>query len=110
MDSAPIFFYQGYKYNHAHYIDLIIGAVAGLQPHAAGPDPASVTVKPLQPSDSTLEWWALDGAVINGHVMTVLWDSDGSRYGRGQGLQVLVDGTVAARATTTQGPEIVIPL
>ena len=102
--------FQGYKYNHAHFIDILIGAVAGLQPHAAGPAPPSVTVQPLQPTDSTLAWWALDGAVVGGRAVAVFWDADGSRYGRGAGLTVLVDGEVAAHAGTTQGPPLVVPL
>lgn len=107
---AVVHLSQGYKYNHAHFIDLIVGAVAGLQPHAAGPSPPSVTVQPLQPSDAALSWWALDGAVVNGRVVTVLWDVDGSRYGRGAGLSVFIDGVQAAHAATTQGPPLVVPL
>ena len=101
---------QGYKYNHAHYIDLVIGAVAGVQPRAAGPQPPSVAVQPLQPSDDALAWWALDGAIVAGRAVAVVWDGEGSHYGLGAGLFILLDGVVAAHATTTQGPALVVPL
>ena len=65
---------------------------------------------PLQPSDATLPWWCLDGARIGGRFVTVLWDIDGSRYGRGAGLSVLLDGALAAHAATTQGPALVVKL
>src|SRR3712207_8820906 len=39
------------------------------------------------------EWpyWALDGVSYHGYAVSILWDRDGSRYGRGRGLTVIVD-------------------
>ena len=95
----------GFWYEHSTYMDLIIQLVAGLQPFAAA-DAPHVLVQPLQPGDDALAWWCLDGVLVNGHILTIFWDADGSRYGRGAGLRVLVDGAEAASAATTQGPSL----
>ena len=103
---------HGYLYDHSSFVDLVIGGVAGLMPAAWSADGAapSVSVMPLQPSDAALAWWCLDGARVGGRFVTVLWDADGSRYGRGAGLSVLVDGELAAHAATTQGAALVVKL
>ena len=95
----------GYFYEHSTFMDNVIQSVAGLQPFAAA-QPPHVLVQPLQPADDALAWWCLDGALVNGKIVTVLWDADGSRYGKGKGLRVLVDGVEAASAGTTQGPAL----
>jgi hypothetical protein len=56
-----------------------------------------VEVAPLLPPD-TWPWFCLDGVRYHGRDLTILWDRDGTRYGRGAGLQVLVDGQVIARS------------
>ena len=99
----------GYLYQHSTFVDLVLTGVAGLVPRASGAAP-SLTVAPLQPSDAALEWWAVDGALVGGRAVCVLWDYDGSRYSRGAGLSVFVDGALAAHAVTTQGPPLVVSL
>jgi len=101
--------FGGYFYEHSTFADIVIQAVAGLVPRAAGAAP-ELAVQPLQPADASLAWWCLDGAVVNGRAVTVLWDIDGARYGRGAGLSVLLDGMVVAHAATTQGPPLVVSL
>jgi len=91
---------------------VTLTAVAGLVPRAAGEAGSTplLQVQPLQPADSALAYWAVDGAVVAGRVVTVLWDADGSRYDRGAGLTVLLDGQMVAHAYTTQGPALLVPL
>jgi hypothetical protein len=43
-----------------------------------------------------------------GRVVTVLYDSDGTRYNKGTGLMVLLDGKLAATAPTLQ--KLTVPL
>lgn len=74
-------------YNHSTYADLLITGVIGLHPR---PDDI-VEISPLLPSD-TWDWFCLDGVKYHGHMLTVIWDQDGSRYGRGAGLHVLANG------------------
>jgi hypothetical protein len=80
-------------YNHSIFADLLITGVVGLVPRAD----STVEVWPLLP-EGTWNWFCLDGVKYHGHMLTILWDKDGSHYGRGQGLIVLADGREIARA------------
>ncbi|MEZ5324820.1 MAG: hypothetical protein R3F19_07135 [Verrucomicrobiales bacterium] len=50
-----------------------------------------IEVHPLVPA-GTWDWFCLDRIQYHGRSLTILWDKDGTRYGRGAGLQVLADG------------------
>ena len=65
----------------------------GLRPRADD----RVDVQPLLP-DGVWDWFCLDGVKYHGHALTIIWDKDGKRYGRGAGLRVLADGKEIARA------------
>ena len=82
-------------YNHATFDDLVLSGVVGLIPSANG----SLVVNPLVPADA-LPWWAADGMVLHGRVVSVLFDADGKKYGKGAGLKVWLDGKVVAQAET----------
>ena len=77
---------RGKDYNHSTYCDLVIAGLCGFVPQADG----RIEVRPLAPS--SWDWWCVDGIRYHGHDVTVLFDRDGSRYGRGKGLVTLVDG------------------
>jgi hypothetical protein len=79
-------------YNHSTFADLLITGVVGLRPRADD----VVEIFPLSP-EGTWTWFCLDGVKYHGHMLTIFWDKDGSRYGRGQGLVVLADGKEIAR-------------
>ena len=74
-------------YNHSTFADLLITGVVGLMPRANN----SVEVWPLLP-DGIWNWFCLDGVKYHGHMLTIIWDKDGTRYHRGQGMRVLADG------------------
>lgn len=80
-------------YNHSTFNDLVITGLAGLRPSAGD----EVTVNPLLPHDRW-DWFCLDAIPYHGHSLTILWDRDGSHYGRGAGLSLLADGEVIARS------------
>ncbi|HEX2860817.1 MAG TPA: glycosyl hydrolase family 65 protein [Lacunisphaera sp.] len=84
---------RSFYYNHSTYADLLITGLVGLRPRADN----TVEVAPLLP-EGTWDWFCLDRVRYHGRELTVLWDRDGKRYGRGAGLQVLVDGQVVARS------------
>jgi hypothetical protein len=79
-------------YNHSIFADLVITGLIGLLPRADG----TVEIHPLLPV-GLWDWFCLDGIPYHGHALTVVWDKDGKRYGRGQGLSVLADGKLVAR-------------
>lgn len=80
---------RGKDYNHSTYCDLIITGLIGLRPRADD----TVEIQPLLPP-ATWDWFCLDGVPYHGRSLTILYDKDGSKYHRGAGLQVLIDGRV----------------
>jgi hypothetical protein len=80
-------------YNHSTFADLLITGVVGLRPRADD----IVEIHPLLP-DGTWAWFCLDGLRYHGRMLTIVWDSDGQRYGRAAGLTVLADGQEIARS------------
>jgi hypothetical protein len=82
-------------YNHSTFADLLITGVVGLRPRADD----QLEISPLLPAD-TWNWFCLDDVKYHGRILTIIWDRDGTRYGRGRGLTVLADGKELARADT----------
>ena len=82
---------RGKDYNHSTFCDLVIAGLCGFVPQADG----RIVLKPLAPAE--WDWWCVDGIRYHGHDVTVLFDRDGTRYGRGKGLVTLVDGKAAAK-------------
>lgn len=77
-------------YFHSSYVDLVVTGLAGLRPR----DDDRLVVNPLIPRD--WDWFALENVPYHGHLVSIVWDRDGSRYRRGRGLSLIVDGKVAA--------------
>jgi hypothetical protein len=86
---------RGKDYNHSTYNDLIITGLVGLRPRADD----ILEVNPLLP-DGIWPYFCLDNILYRGQIITVMWDEDGSRYGRGAGLTVLVNGEKLAHSAT----------
>lgn len=80
-------------YNHSTYADLLITGIVGVRP-AEGDE---LIVAPLLP-EGTWAWFCLDGVRVRGGDITVIWDRDGTRYGKGAGLQVWLGGRVVAKS------------
>lgn len=91
-------------YNHSTFADLVVSDLVGLQ---AGDD-RSFKVHPLI-SPKAWSWFCLDGVLYRGHLVTIIWDEDGSRYGRGAGLRVIVDGTECAAGSSLAPVCVPIP-
>ena len=87
-------FYHSEHYLHSAYVDLVITGLVGLRPRADD----SLELNPLVPDD--WDYFALDGVSYHGHRISIVWDRDGSRYGKGSGLSVLADGRAIANAPT----------
>lgn len=77
---------RSHHYNHSGYADLIVTGLCGLRPRAD----ETLEVNPLAQGLSS---FCLENVPYHGHGVTILWDRDGKRYGRGAGLTVFVDGT-----------------
>jgi F5/8 type C domain len=81
-------------YNHSSFDDLVITGLIGLRPQAGD----RVVVNPLVPSDWS--YFALQDVAYHGHLLTIVWDRDGSHYGKGAGLAVYQDGLLLRRNGT----------
>jgi hypothetical protein len=79
-------------YNHSTFCDLVIRGVVGIVPR----DDDVVEIDPLIPED-TWNWFCLDSVPYHNHLLTIAWDRDGTRFNRGVGLAVWVDGIEVAR-------------
>lgn len=88
-------------YNHSTFNDLIITGLVGLRPRADN----IIEVNPLLP-DGQWDWFCLDNVSYHGKILTILWDKDGSKYKRGTGLMVFVNGKKIASAPALQRIEV----
>ncbi|NUQ21831.1 MAG: discoidin domain-containing protein, partial [Gemmatimonadaceae bacterium] len=83
-------FQHSEHYFHSGYVDLVVTGLVGLRPRADD----SLEVNPLASDD--MAYFALDGVEYHRYQITVFWDRDGTRYGRGKGLTELANGRVIA--------------
>jgi hypothetical protein len=89
---------RGKDYNHSTFCDLVIAGLVGLQPSAGD----TLSVSPMLP-EGTWDSFCLDRVICHGKEVTVVWDRNGDRYGRGSGLAVFVDGEERSRAAGLTG-------
>ena len=73
----------------------MITGLIGLRPRMDN----TVEVNPLIPVG---KWdsFCLDNVLYHGRILTILWDKDGSRYQRGKGLHIYVDGKEVGHSDT----------
>ncbi|MDZ7374914.1 MAG: trehalase family glycosidase [candidate division KSB1 bacterium] len=80
-------------YNHSTFCDLVITGLIGLIPRADD----TLEVDPLLPAERW-DFFCLDHLPYHGHILTILWDCTGQRYGRGAGFRVFADGILLTSA------------
>jgi len=78
---------RGKDYNHSTFCDLIISGLIGLRP-AEG---SRLVINPLVPGDKW-DYFCLDKVLYHGKEITILYDKLGTRYKKGKGFMVWVDG------------------
>lgn len=91
-------------YNHSTFCDLVISGLVGLVPHRGD----MLEVDSLLPDDAW-DWFCLDGVPYHGGSLTIIWDRQGKRYGRGKGLSVWFDGAKVASADGLQRVVVKLP-
>ncbi len=80
-------------YNHSTFNDLIISGLVGLKPRADN----MVEVHPLLPAGKW-DWFCLDNVLYHGKIITIVWDKTGTKYKKGKGLIVWVNGKKVAQS------------
>ncbi len=78
-------------YNHSTFNDLIISGLVGLRPRADD----TIEVNPLLP-EGKWDWFCLDNVLYHGKIVTIIWDKEGTKYKKGKGLSVWVNGRKVA--------------
>ncbi|MBK8953554.1 MAG: glycoside hydrolase [Chitinophagaceae bacterium] len=74
-------------YNHSTFNDLIITGLVGLRPRADN----VIEVNPLLPANKW-DWFCLDNVMYHGKIITIVWDKTGTKYKKGKGMTVWVNG------------------
>ncbi len=97
-DTGSFEFHDAYNhsehYFHSSFNDLLITGLVGLKPRADN----VLEIDPLAPAE--WPWFALDDVPYRGQRLSIIWDKDGKRYGKGAGLTVLINGKrIASRKT-----------
>ena len=95
---------RGKDYNHSTFCDLVISGVVGLRPRADD----IIEVNPLVP-EGTWDYFCLDNIAYHGRTLTIVWDNNGQRYGRGVGLRVFANGKVIATARKLERVMMTLP-
>jgi hypothetical protein len=90
-------------YFHSGFNDLVITGLIGLKPRTD----ETVELDPLAPTD--WPWFALDDVPYHGHLLSIIWDQDGSRYHRGPGFQVIADGRKIASSQSLGKITAILP-
>lgn len=88
-------------YNHSTFNDLIITGLVGLRPRADN----VIEVNPLLP-DNKWDWFCLDNVLYHGKIITIIWDRTGSKYKKGRGLSVWVNGKKLKQVDTLSKIEV----
>ncbi|MDR2915961.1 MAG: hypothetical protein LBV74_14245 [Tannerella sp.] len=86
---------RGKDYNHSTYCDILISGLIGIRAQ----EDNSIVVNPLLP-DNAWDWFCLDGVRYKGKTVTVLFDRYGTKYNKGTGLMIFVDGKMKAQNET----------
>lgn len=84
-------------YNHSTFNDLIITGLVGLRPRADD----TIEVNPLLPAGKW-DWFCLDNVLYHGKIITIVWDKDGTKYKKGKGLSIFVNGKKIAGSPELQ--------
>ena len=62
----------------------------------------TMVVDPLI-SANAWDWFCLDNVPYHGRSLTILWDRDGEKYGKGKGFHVFAEGKEVARSDELTG-------
>ncbi len=85
LGGPIVYYYWSNHYNHSAFNDLIITGLCGIRPSPGD----TLVINPL--IDSSIKYFCLDDVLYHGHKLSIVYDSDGSKYRTGKGLSVFID-------------------
>ncbi len=91
--AKKTYYGRGDHYNHSGYSDLIVTGLVGLRPRAD----EIAEVDPMVPA-GTWDWFCLDRIPYHGRSLSVVWDRQGTRFGKGKGLRLFANGKEVAHS------------
>ncbi len=83
------------NYNHSKFADPVIKGLFGIDL-----GPSSVRIDPAIPEE--WDYFCIENLSLRGHQVSVVFDRDGSRYGKGAGLFVTIDGVTERFASAKE--------
>lgn len=86
---------RGKHYNHSTFCDLCISGLAGIRCSTDN----TLTVNPLF-NENDLDYFCADGIKYHGKYITVLWDKYGTRYNKGIGFKIYINGKEIINSST----------
>ena len=106
-DTGSFEGHDGYNhsehYFHSGFCDLVITGLVGVQPVHGD----ELVLHPLAPS--AWDYLALDGLMLRGREVSIVWDRTGERYQRGKGFMVFVDGKQVAQQAELGPIRVALP-
>jgi hypothetical protein len=96
-------YYRSEHYFHSGFVDLIVTGLAGMKVENSD----TLTVDPLAPAE--WDYFAMENIPYRGHLVAIVWDKTGQRYGKGAGLQILVNGQKAGSSPTLSKLSVKLP-
>lgn len=91
------------NYNHSTYNDLILTGLLGIHPRGGD----SIILEPLIPDCWT--YFSVKNITYHGHNLDILYDKAGTRYNKGKGLHVYVNGELAYQSAELKKHTICTP-
>lgn len=91
---------RGKDYNHSTFNDLIITGLMGIRLGEGG----KVAINPLAPD--SWDYFAIENVPCKNKMLTILWDEDGTRYGKGKGFMIFANGKKIVQKDSVQKVEI----
>lgn len=91
---------RGKDYNHSTFNDLIITGLMGVRLGEGG----KVTINPLTPD--SWKYFAIENVPCKNKMLTILWDKNGTRYGKGKGFMIFANGKKIVQKDKVQKVEI----
>ena len=86
---------RGKDYNHSTFCDLVISGLIGLRPSEGN----QLVINPLLPKGKW-DYFCMDKLLYHGKEITILYDKYGTKYHKGKGFMVWVNGKKMGAAKT----------
>lgn len=90
-------FERGKDYNHSSFADLLINDLIGLKARTDD----FIEINPML-TNNYWDWFCIENILYHGRNLTILYDKKGTKYARGKGFLVFIDGKLAARSDRIQ--------